>query len=365
MERRRIKIIIVASLDGSANEERAKNVMAKLRNVGFQVSFFDAVKHFSQMTRVKYFFISPNIFINYAGGLFKHKLKLRKQYPLVEEMFLRGDIIRKYLKDERVKIVICQNPQDMTCLLQKSKGLLTIYDTPIIYSEEIKNLNIYSQKVVKTITEIEGNVFETADGVAFQWEIYFKLAKLLDKKITNPFIANWGCVKQSKYSRFSKKPKMIYLGKLNTGWVNPKLLVDIQKTSLVPVDIFSYETPDERYQALKFSGFLDNLEKVSDYQFGLITISNDQLRKYGFSAKHLLYISFGLPVLCPEWRKDNTLEQATIYYNKQNFNNIVKQYGQKKEWEKKHRAAIQLARKFDWNKTLKPLVKHLNSILKV
>jgi hypothetical protein len=39
------------------------------------------------------------------------------------------------------------------------------------------------------------------------------------------------------------------------------------------------------------------------YQAGLITCTRDELRRDGFSAKHLQYLAHGLPVLAPEWRR--------------------------------------------------------------
>ncbi|HKZ42287.1 MAG TPA: hypothetical protein VJ044_15090, partial [Candidatus Hodarchaeales archaeon] len=111
---------------------------------------------------------------------------------------------------------------------------------------------------------------------------------------------------------------------------------------------------------LPYKGYLKKHSHLADYQFGLITITNDPLRKIGFSAKHLLYVSYGLPVLCPIWRQDKTLEPATIYYNKHNFNERVRKYCTETLWREKHEAAMRLARQMPWRKTLRPLVKRID-----
>jgi hypothetical protein len=135
--------------------------------------------------------------------------------------------------------------------------------------------------------------------------------------------------------------------------VNQKLLKQIQTNS--PTDIYSYERPNLKHN-IKTLGYLKDLSKLSQYQFGLITISKDKLRSNSFSAKHLIYISYGLPVLCPEWRQDPLLKSATIYYNENNFEKQLKKYSQQKFWNKKHQAALKLAEKLNWNQTLLPIL---------
>ncbi len=360
---RKLKVIILASLDRSANQERAINMARELRRRGFVVSFFDSKRHFSHMVRLNYFKATPGNFFDYFNQLLQHKVSLRNTYPLLAEMKVRGKVIADYLRKRSHDIVICQNPQDMICLLDKKVNRVGIYDAPTIYSEEIRNLGTYSSSEFKEIAKIEEEVFKFADGVTFHWQSFFNLARQLKKSITKPIKANWGCRKQKESCQYSKKPKIVYLGKLNASWINPPLLEKIQKTSPFPIKIFSYEEPDKRFGNLQFSGYLRNLNKLINYQYGLVTISDDRLRCQGFSAKHLLYLSYGLPVLCPEWRKDRILEPATIYYNEKNFNQMVKYFSQKQLWIEKHQAALALSKKLEWEKTIKPFVNQLRKMV--
>jgi len=359
------KIILISSLDNSANEERAKALIFELKQSNYTIAVFDTKKHYSHMIKFDYLVTSPKRFIFYLINLIQYKLRFQKHYPLVNEMKLRNEIINKYIKKNQAKIIICQNPQDMLCILNRTKTHLSIYDSPTIYSEEVKNMNTFPKKELKAIKYIENNVFDKADGVSFHWETFIKLAKELNKPITNPIKANWGCSKRKKLGKFSKKPKIVYIGKLNAPWINPQLLELIQASGGFPLDVFSYEKPEKLFKSLKYSGYLKNLNQISTYQFGLITMSNDFLRNSGFSAKHLLYISYGLPVLCPEWRQDKILRSATISYNKNNFTDIVKYYSKKNNWLRKHQAALKLAKKLRWNKTLKPLIKHIESRINI
>jgi len=122
-----------------------------------------------------------------------------------------------------------------------------------------------------------------------------------------------------------------------------------------PIDIYSYQQSNLEYK-IKTLGYLKDLSKLNQYQFGLITISKDKLRSNSFSAKHLTYISYGLPVFCPEWRRDPLLKSATIYYNENNFESQFKKYSQKKFWDQLHQSTLKLAQKLNWNQTLLPIL---------
>lgn len=357
------KVLIIASLDKSASEERASIFQKYLKRNGFEVDMFDTFTYFSHMVRPKYFQESPQRFINYLTGLIKHKVR-NGSYPLLEEMRLRGDIVTRYIQKTKPIITICQNPQDMSCLLSIPFDCCKILDSPTIFSEEIRLEKKVNGAIYLEIRAIEDNVFKKSDIVAFHWYTFFNLAKKQKRKIKNPLVANWGCYRNNLKAQFSNQPKTLYLGKLNSSWVNPRLLESLQKKSVIPIDVYSYEHPDSRYYSLKTKGYLNNLDKVANYQFGLITASRDELRSSGFSAKNLLYLSYGLPVLCPEWRKDELLNSAMIYYNESNFDKIIKKYSQKKNWLVKHKSAIALSKELDWEKTLSPLIAYLKSKFK-
>jgi len=356
-------VLIISSLNKSASEEWALRVKDHLIENRFNVTIFDTYKQFEHMIKLDYLKLAPQYFLNYFKKIIKYKLKLQKYYPLLEEMYIRSVVIKNYLDSISVSVVIYQNLEDMINFSEIKKEYVVVYTAPTIFSEEIKLNSNCDLRILSTIRKLEDKVFKEANLIIFHWFSFFKLLKKLKKNISNKLMTvSWGCQKHSRQSSFSMKPKIIYIGKLNNEWVYPKLLEKIQQKRGLTVDVFSYEIPDDRFKNLKYLGYLSNLNKISNYQFGLITVDKDRLRMNGFSAKHLLYISYGLPVLCPEWRRDKKLEPATIYYNESNFKQVIDYYSNKKMWLKKHKAALELAGKLTWDETLKDLSEQLTRL---
>lgn len=349
-------ITIVNNIDMSANGERCLEITNFLKKNNYQVEIINSQKIFEKeiwnKTNYLYQPISYFIYRFLKHLYYKFDKKITSSsYVFYLELVIRGKIIKKYLRQKQTKLAIIQYSEDIIVGL-KPNTFKVIFDLPTIYSQEIKN-----PKILK----IEKKIFKKNIPICFHWYSILRLADKLKMKPKNSFIMNWGCNLKKKSCKHSFKPKIIHLGKLNADWVNQPLLEKIQINN--PVDIYSYEKPDPNmFNNIKILGFLKDLSKLTQYQFGLITISKDKLRKNSFSAKHLTYFNYGLPVFCPEWRKDPLLKSATIYYNENNFKSQFKKYSQPKLWLKKHKAAIKLAQKLDWNKTLVPLINVINKI---
>jgi len=343
------KIIILNYLDKGANEERAVCLMNFLKKNDFEAEIIDSQilfnKNFKKITNL---FSNPWAYLIYRFfKLLKLRLRTDPSYIFYLETVLRGNILKKYFLEKNVGAIIIQYPEDILLAKEYRKNKI-ILDLPTIYSEETKN---------SKIAKLEKKIFKQKNNICFHWYSFLNLSKKLKMAPKNSFILNWGCNQREVLAKYNEKAKIIYLGKLNSEWIYPKLLEKIQKKSPYLLDIYSYESPDKNlYKSIKIKGFMKNIDDVSKYQFGLLSFVDDRLRDNGFSAKHLLYLSYGLPVLCPEWRKDKLLKPATIYYNAENFNQQIKKYSQKKYWNQKHLAAIKLAKKFDWNQTLKPIL---------
>jgi glycerophosphoryl diester phosphodiesterase len=345
-------IFIVNYLNKSANQERAMKLAQFLKLNGYKVKIIDSQKLFNKnknniLIYGKFFFTSIVYqFIEYLIYKFKNTA-FEPPYPLCLEMLFRGLILKRYLTKKHAGFVISQYPEDIS-IAYKPRTYKIILDLPTIYSEENQS---------RIIRKIEKKSFDQSDNVCFHWYSFLNLSKKINKEPKNNFILNWGCDYQKNIVTANKNPKILYLGNLNSSWIYPQLLENIQNKSPIPVDIYSYQNPDQKiYKSLKIKGYMKNLANISKYQFGLLTFTDDELRNNGFSAKHMLYLSYGLPVLCPEWRKDNLLKPATIYYNQENFSSQIQKFSQKKYWIKKHYAAIKISKKLNWNETLKPLL---------
>ncbi len=354
-------IHIVNSFDLAANEERAKVLASFLKDNGFSVNLIDSQLIFTNSTNyIKNLFVSPFLFLPYRLErflAFHLKFSSLRPHLFYLELQLRGRLLQNYLKKIKAKTVISQDPKDLTCSL-KPRPYRLIFDIPTVFSEELKLTNLYSKNLIKKINRLEEIAYKNSDRTYFHWSSFLKIAQQKYPHINKFFDLNWGCTTPKKLAEFNSHPKTVYLGNLNSNWINPKLLKNISKT--VSLDIYSYEKPNKKiYSQLKTKGFMKNLESLSSYQFGLLTFTNDSLRNHGFSAKHLTYLSHGLPVLCPEWRQDKLLKPAAIYYNEHNLKQVLQKYSQKSLWQKKHTAALKLAQKLQWQETLKPLLAYL------
>ena len=338
------KIYLVNSPDRGANGERTQAVFDFLKLHHYHPQIIDSEKLFQSSPEYLLFRLIQSV-------VYRTHSHLLASYLFLYKLKLRGQVINRYLQKIKPSIVILQYSEDIFYLKQHPSYQLII-DCPIIFSQEVKYNYRLCSSVVKQITQLEKKAYQSADYVCYNWYSYLK------KDITNGFILNWGCSKQSLVAKHHQPQKIIYVGGVYSDWNNPKLIATIQKQSLYPLDIFSYDTNPN----IKSLGYLTNKDHLSNYQFGLLTSSNDPHRNHGFSVKHLLYFSYGLPVLCPEWRQDPILDPGTIYYNETNFNQQVKKYSQKDLWQKKHLAALKIAQKYRWSKTLLPLLDKINSL---
>jgi hypothetical protein len=97
------------------------------------------------------------------------------------------------------------------------------------------------------------------------------------------------------------------------------------------------------------------MDVLTNYQFGLNTLSKDIFRQNHFSSRVLAYLSYGLPVLSPDWMKFSTTLKGVLPYNEDNFLEVVEEYSEYEKWAKLSDAAYQQALELDWREVLKPL----------
>lgn len=352
-------ITIVNSLDHTANEERARAIYCFLQKNHYSTLLFDAQAEFDHtVNRPSGFLQYPLYFSLYRlCRSLKYRFKLPTDNYLTYLKFrLRGQISAHYLKTTKTKIAIIQHPEDLWTIL--SSPCPTIYDSPTVYSQEVGLLPVSSWLKNKLINA-EKLAFRKARFVCFHWYGYLQHALDCHLPLKNYFILNWGCSEANPGK--PTQNKIVYLGNLSSPWIDLQLLTDLLHLSPLPIDIYSYE----KKPPLPTLGFLKNLNSINTYRFGLIAPINNPHRNHGLSAKHLLYLSFGLPVLSPEWLYDPLLAPATIYYRQDNFKKTIIKYSQTKLWRQKHLAALKLSRKLSWDKTLLPLLGKINYLLEL
>jgi hypothetical protein len=92
-----------------------------------------------------------------------------------------------------------------------------------------------------------------------------------------------------------------------------------------------------------------------DYQLGLITGSDLELRRNGFSAKHPQYLAHGLPVLVPSFRRHLELLRGSVPYDEDNFASVVDSLNDEATWQRLSDEAYRQAQDLAWERTLQPL----------
>ncbi|HLD82014.1 MAG: hypothetical protein A2785_02645 [Candidatus Chisholmbacteria bacterium RIFCSPHIGHO2_01_FULL_49_18] len=347
-------IILITQKDGTATQDRTEQIY-RLLKPGYRITILDTYKFIrKRMT----FLLCSNPNLVFVYGLKNAQFRLKKShYPIIEAMKLRADALVHDILSLKPDCVICGVEEDMMTLHHPLNDALKIYDLPTPFADEVNYGGTQPSTIIHELERIEKTTLVKSHFFCANWMTY---TKFLEKKyrVRNSIRAPSGCETAKRYARFKGNPEIAFVGNLDGYWTNLPLLQNLCKISNFPINIYG---PKRRpHIKLPYKGYLKKHSHLADYQFGLITITNDPLRKIGFSAKHLLYVSYGLPVLCPIWRQDKTLEPATIYYNKHNFNERVRKYCTETLWREKHEAAMRLARQMPWRKTLRPLVKRID-----
>jgi hypothetical protein len=129
----------------------------------------------------------------------------------------------------------------------------------------------------------------------------------------------------------------------------------------VDIDVYGGPPPDPAL-GLNYRGYAGP-EVLIDYQAGLITCTKDELRREGFSAKHLQYLAHGLPVLVPEWRRHLDLLRGSIPYSESNFQSVVASLSDAGTWHRLSDEAYAEAENRSWDRSLMPLEDLITSLV--
>jgi hypothetical protein len=352
-KKKKKNIFIICSLDGFANSIRPLEIKKFLEKKNYKVKLLN----FYNFTESSSFSFLFKILNNYSPEIIKKFLIVRR----LKVMRDRAKRIEIYVKKENPDAIICENAED-SYILTKDLNCLKIYDSPAPWVDELYYSGKLSKYIFHLLRKMELETYRKSDYVAFHWE---SMTRYVQENIYNGdnfFILNWGCDHNKKLAKFNKKPKIVFMGNLGGYWCNLPLLSKLSK--MHEIDVYGGPDPPKEY-GLNYKGYAPTTDILADYQFGLITISKDQLRRHGFSAKHLEYISYGLPVLTPDWRKDPRLAPVSIAYNEENFLTQIIKYSEEENWKRMSKKCYAQALKWRWENSLIPLLalleKHLNN----
>jgi hypothetical protein len=290
-----------------------------------------------------------------AGRLTQRRGYLRRHlsYHLhMADYRLRRSILSSILRLDDFDLVICEHPQDAG-LLTTETSARTFYDCPDPYADELYDEGKLTKRQHKKFRRVETELLETVDALSFSWESYARYALSQYGLSGRNFVQlNWGCTPAAQRARFAAPPRVVYIGSLSSQYINLPLLSRLSK--LYPhIDVYGGPSPDPALE-LNYLGWAPPTI-LEQYQFGLITCTKDELRRDGFSAKHLDYIAYGLPVLVPDWRRHMDLLRGSIAYDESDFVQVIEAFSSEGEWRRMSDEAYAQANALTWEKTLSPL----------
>ncbi len=364
----RKNIAIICNLDGFGNSVAPLGIKKYLEEKGHKVDLINTfyisrfkinenIKFIIPPSKVKIYFV---IFLELLSFLAQNYILHGHKYYnlLLLIMKVRSSILTDYFKKNHYDILICEDPIDSYFLLRYSDGI-KIYHCQTPYADELYFGGQLLKKDYLKIKSLEINIYNCADYLSFPWESYAEyVKKYYNYQGKNIITLNNGTDIKSDRAKFIYPPKIVYFGYLGGYWINLPLISRLSKI-YKNIDVYGYPPPDKKY-GLNYKGYA-TMDILSNYQFGLISITKDRLRKEGFSAKHIDYLSYGLPVLTPEWRRDPLLESTSIYYSEDNFVQVINKYSQENEWKQMSEKGYESAKQMKWENVLKPLDTIINN----
>ena len=279
----------------------------------------------------------------------RHRLSY---HMLVADWRLRRRILGSSLPLDDFDLIICVHPQDAG-VLTVSTSACTLYACPTPWADELYFEDRLTKRQHQKLRRLETELFESVDRLAFWWESYARYA--LDYygiSGRNLMTLNIGCNPVAQRANFGNPPRVVYLGSLSSKFVDLPLLARLAKV-YPHIDVYGGPAPDPALE-LNYLGWAPP-SVLKQYQIGLITCTQDQLRRNGFSAKHLEYLAYGLPVLVPVWRRHIDLLRGSVPYDERTFASVIGTLGNEEEWRRVSDEAYAQAQRLTWNKTLRPL----------
>lgn len=363
--RRSKRVLIVCMLDGFANSVRGPQIERFLRERGHDVRLVDTYS-LSRASRNR-----PSL----AGYLPRPGLRRMALYAIegVSLLFTRRwDFVRRRLSyyvlraDCRVRrsllgsllpldefdLVICETPHDSE-LLTRPTTARTLYDCPTPWADELYSDDRLTARQHARLRRWEMTLFEHVDYLAFHWESYARyVLEQYGISGRNLITLNWGCTPAEGRAQFRSPLRIIYFGSLGGKSLDLPLISRLSQ--LYPhIDVYGGPPPDPAL-GLNYLGYASP-SVLQRYQIGLITSSDNDLRTYGFSAKHPQYLAYGLPVLVPASRRYLELLRGSVPYEEQTFLDVLRTLSRKEEWRRLSDEAYGQAQRLSWDETLRPL----------
>lgn len=357
-------VLLLCQLDGLANSVKPPEIERFLRARGHAVRMVDtyylsraSARRGSVLSKLPA--LRPRKLVLYAVeaalAAFTRRFRAgrrRLSYPLLRaECAVRASILANELRPDDYDLVVSETPHDAWTLASTTRAR-TLYDCPTPWADELYDDGRLTEQQHRKLRRLEAELFERVDYLSFHWESYARYAvERYGISGRNLLTLNFGCTPAESRAQFRAPPRVIYFGSLAGKAIDLPLLSRLARR-YPHIDVYGSPAPDPAL-GLNYRGYA-HPSILEDYQLGLITSSDDELRRYGFSAKHPQYLAYGLPVLVPAWRDEMKLG-GSVPYEEDSFSAAVERLSDRHEWRRVSDEAYEQARRLDWNETLRPL----------
>jgi hypothetical protein len=347
-----MRVLIIGKLDSYSNGVKPLEIQRYLRERGHEVSLFDTSSLGKTSSAAGLALRAVNAAWRVAISRSKFGQRRLSYHVLVADYRLRRRILSSLVRLDDFDLVICETPFDAGVLTVPTSAR-TLLDLPTPWADEMYFEGRLTKRQHRKFRRIEAEVCETVDFLAYWWETYAQYAvEHYGISGRNLLTLNYGCIPATQRAQFADPPRVAYLGSLEMGFIDLPLLSRLSK--IYPhVDVYGGPPPNPAL-GLNYMGHASP-SVLQEYQFGLITSTQDELRRNGFSAKHPQYLAYGLPVLVPAWRRHLDLLQGSVPYDEHTFLSVIDALRDKQEWTRLSDQAYAQAQGLAWDETLRPL----------
>lgn len=267
-----------------------------------------------------------------------------------------ADLMEKRINEGHYDVVIGVETV-WSYVLTRDLGCLKIFSCESLEADELYFSKRFSDlNQVHSVREMELETIKKSDYVIFPWKTTENYVRRYIYDGDNFVTIKYGCYPKSKKASYFFPPAIVSLGNIGWYWSNRDLLSYLNRISPYVIDCYGDYRPPKKY-GINYKGFAKSTEVVLNYQFGLNTVSKDAFRCNHHASRILTYLSFGLPVLSPDWLQFSHEVKGVLPFNEENFLNVVEDNSDRDQWEMLSKEAHEQARELDWNIVLQPLEK--------
>jgi hypothetical protein len=260
---------------------------------------------------------------------------------------IRGRLLNRKFSPKTYDLIVCESGMDEAMFAFGRIADTQILDLPSPFVDELYYGGHMTPKTHLKLRRRESQHYAAADLLSFHWHTYQSFVQSTFYDGTNLVGCGYGVRPKALRAHFSDVPRIVFLGGLDGYWINRELLEAVCE-SYGCIDIWG-GPPPRGVLSKYYKGYAPSLDVLASYQAGLVTITDDPLRRASFSSKQLEYASYGLPTLVPEWRNDEVLAGFTVPYNQCNFVERVSALRNEVYWNELSNKALETAASLPWS----------------